>query len=505
MSDLRKSAAAFLLLAAATVPAVAAAPAPDTPEIVELHSDASPLVSIRLQFDAGSIYDPAGKEGLAALTGLMIAESGTQKRSYSDLLEALFPMAASIGLNTDREVTVIDGTVHRDQLDAYTALLEEALLRPAFAESDFQRNKEQLLAYLTNALRSGSDELLGLEALQDKIYAGHPYGHPPQGTVESLQRLTLDDVKAFYKQRYTRGGLMLGLAGGYPQGPKGYLDRLKKDLAALPAGQKGRLELPAPAAISGRDLTVIDKETASVGISFGMPLPINRSNPDYFPLMVANSYLGEHRTFYGKLMTELRGNRGLNYGDYSYIEYWYSPPRTDYPTPNVPRRQQYFSVWIRPVVPTDAQFALRAALYQVRKLHDEGMTKADFEATRNLLINYSKLWAQSLDQRLGFLMDSKVYGMPPYIEEIEKRLKSMTVEQVNAAAKKYLDPSNLAVVIVTAKGQQLADTLKQDAPSPKTYNTQVAPAVLEADKTIQSLKVQPAKTEVVPVAQVFQK
>jgi zinc protease len=503
MSNLRRTAAALLL---AVLPvATATAPAWAAPELVELHSDASPLVSIRLQFDAGSIYDPPGKEGLAALTGLMVAESGTQKRSYGDLLEALFPMAASIGLNTDREVTVIDGTVHRDQLDAYTALLEEALLQPAFAESDFQRNKEQLVAYLTNTLRTGSDELLGLEFLQDKIYAGHPYGHSPAGTVESLQRLTLDDVKAFYKQRFTQGGLMLGLAGGYPTGPKGYADRLKKDLAALPAGQKGRLELPAPPAISGRDLTVIDKETASVGINFGMPLAVNRSNPDYFPLMVANSYLGEHRTFYGKLMNELRGNRGLNYGDYSYIEYWYSPPRTDYPTPNVPRRQQYFSVWIRPVVPADAQFALRAGLYQVQKLHDEGMTKADFEATRNLLINYSKLWAQSLDERLGFLMDSKFYGMPPYIEEIESRLKSMTVEQVNAAARKYLDPANLAVVVVTAGGQQLADTLKKDAPSPKTYNTQAAPAVLEADKTIQSLKVQPAKIEVVPIAQVFQK
>jgi zinc protease len=499
MSDLRRFAAALLLLTAAAVPAWAA---PETPEIVELHSDASPLVSIRLQFDAGSIYDPPGKEGLAALTGLMVAKSGTQKRSYSDLLEALFPMAASIGLNTDREVTIINGTVHRDRLDAYTALLEEALLHPAFTESDFQRNKEQLLAYLTNTLRTGSDELLGLEALQDKIFAGHPYGHPPQGTVESLQRLTLDDAKAFYKQRYTQGSLMLGLAGGYP---KGYVERLKKDLAALPAGQKGRLDLPAVPAVSGRDLTLIDKETASVGINFGRPLPINRSNPDYFPLMVANSYLGEHRTSYGKLMNELRGNRGLNYGDYSYIEYWFTPPGTDYPTPNVPRRQQYFSVWIRPVVPTDAQFALRAGLYEVQKLHDEGMTKADFEATRNLLINYSKLWAQSLDLRLGFLMDSKFYGMPPYIDEIESRLKSMTVEQVNAAVKKYLDPSSLDVIIVTSGGQQLADTLKKDEPSPKTYNTQAAPAVLEADKTIQALKVQPAKIEVVPIAQVFQK
>jgi zinc protease len=507
MSDPRRLAATLLL---ATAPLFAAAPswaqgkpaAPASLEVVELPSKASPLVSVRLQFDAGSIYDPAGKEGLAALTGLMIAQAGTKKRSYSDMLEALYPMAASISLNTDREVTLIAGTVHRDRLDAYTGLLEEALLQPSFSEDDFKRNKEQLLTYLTNSLRAGSDEALGLEALQEAIFAGTPYGHAPAGTVESLQKLTLDDVRSFHKERFTQGSLMLGVAGGYPEG---YIDRLRKDLAALPAGQKGRKELPPLPKTAGRDITLIDKETASVGINLGFALPITRADADYFPLMVANSYLGEHRTFYGRLMNQLRGERGLNYGDYSYIEYWLAPPQTDYPSPNVPRRQQYFSVWIRPVVPADAQFALRAALYEVQRLHDQGMTPAEFEAIRDLLINYSKLWAQTLSDRLGFLMDSKFYGMPYYIDEIEARLKTMTVDQVNAAVKKYLDPASFDAIIVTAKASDLKATLQKDAPSPKTYTSQVPPAVQEADKTIVALPVKPTKIEIIPIDQMFQK
>src|SRR4029078_9851416 len=101
------------------------------------------------------------------------------------------------------------------------------------------------------------------------------------------------------------------------------------------------------------------------------------------------------------------------------------------------------------VAPTDSMFPLRAGLDEVQRLHGQGMTKEDFEATRELLINYSKLWAQSYDERLGFLMDSKYYGMPYYIDEIESRLKTMTVEQVNAAARKYLDPANFEAVLVT--------------------------------------------------------
>ena len=88
--------------------------------------------------------------------------------------------------------------------------------------------------------------------------------------------------------------------------------------------------------------------------------------------MVAGSFLGEHRTMNGRLMQQLREKRGLNYGDYAYIEYWANPPFTSNPTPNVPRREQYFSVWIRPVVPVDAQFALRDALYEVQRLRDQG-------------------------------------------------------------------------------------------------------------------------------------
>ncbi|PYQ60694.1 MAG: hypothetical protein DMF53_16570 [Acidobacteria bacterium] len=204
-------------------------------------------------------------------------------------------------------------------------------------------------------------------------------------------------------------------------------------------------------------------------------------------------------------MNELRGDRGLNYGDYSYIEYLQSPPNVTTPPPNVPRREQYFSVWIRPVVPADAHFALRAGLYEVQRLREKGMTEAEFNLTRDFLLNYSKLFAQSPWDRLGYAMDSKFYGMPYYIDEIQARLPKLTVADVNAAIKKYLSTDNYEAVMVTANAQQLKETLQKDEPSPKTYNSQVDPKVTEADKIIVPLKVAPTKIDVVPVAEVFQK
>lgn len=500
MMDRRRLTVLALALALVSGAGAAAAQSGSAIDVVTLPSE-SPLVAIRLVFAAGSIDDPPGKEGLAALTALMVSQGGTQKRSYSELLDALYPMAASIISNTDREVTLFMGTVHRETLGEYSRLLQEALLQPSFAPADLERNREFLSSYLTNSLRS-SDELLGLELLQDEIFKGHPYGHPAEGTVESLKSITLEDVKGFYREHYTQASLMLGVAGGYPQS---FPAELAKAFAALPAGQKGRRELPPLPKIEGRNVTLVDKETGAVGITLGHPLPIHRGHPDYYPLMVANSYLGEHRSMFGHLMQQLRIRRGLNYGDYSYLEYWYNPPRTDYPTANVPRRQQYFSIWIRPVAPGDAQFALRAALSELRRLHDQGMTKEGFEITRTLLINYSKLWAQSPSDRLGYLMDSKFYGMPFYIDEIDARLKKVTLEEVNAAIKKYLDPDNWDAVIVTNNASALAETLRRDAPSPKTYASPPPEQVPAEDKTIQVLPVKPTKVEIVPVDQVFQK
>jgi zinc protease len=472
------------------------------PEMVVLPSPGSPLVAIRLLFRTGSIDDPAGKEGLAELTSLMVASASTAKRSYSQLLEDLYPLAAEIDGSADREVTVFSGVVARAALDTYTGLLAEALLTPAFSESDFRRNKQQLLSYLTDTLRGASDELLGLEALQLRIFAGHPYGHAPAGTVAGLESITLDDVRQFYRRHYTRANLMIGVAGGYPDG---FPAKLVGDLAGLPAGGGAERSVPPPQPVTGRHVTLIEKDTASVGIHFGLPLPLTRKDPDFYPLLVANSFLGEHRTFNGLLMWELRQVRGLNYGDYSYIEYWDAPTATYHPNPNVPRRQQYFSVWVRPVVPVDAHFALRAALYETRQVQAHGLTREQFELTRDFLVNYSKLWVQDLSSRLGFQMDSRYYGMPYYIDEIQSRLSRLTAEDVNRAAHKYLATDSFEAVLVAPNAAKLAEALRADQPSPKQYASQVPAAVLEADKAISTLAVKPTAIDIVPVAKMFEK
>ena len=178
----------------------------------------SPLISFRLVFNTGAASDPKGKEGLAALTAAMLAQGGSRAMTYEQIVEAMYPMASGFGWQIDKEMTTFSGTTHIDNLEKYYGLISQMLLDPGFRPEDFSRLKADAINFLKVTLRENNDEELGKEYLYNLIYDGHPYEHHNMGTLSSLEKLTVDDVRQFYKDNYTRANLVVGLAGGYPAG-----------------------------------------------------------------------------------------------------------------------------------------------------------------------------------------------------------------------------------------------------------------------------------------------
>src|SRR3989475_10941299 len=170
----------------------------------------SPLVTFRILFMTGSAFDPPGKEGLAALTASMLAQGGTRSMSYDQVVQALYPMASSVNSQVDKEMTVFTGTTHIENLDRYYGLFKDMLLDPGFRPEDFKRLREDAINFLKVSLRESNDEELGKEDLYNVIYAGHPYGHHNAGKITSLEKLTVDDVRNFYRGHYNAANLVLG-------------------------------------------------------------------------------------------------------------------------------------------------------------------------------------------------------------------------------------------------------------------------------------------------------
>jgi zinc protease len=467
-----------------------------------------PQVEVKLLFNAGSANDPAGKEGLAFLSAMMITDAGSKAMRIDEINKALYPMAGNFYSQVDKDMTTMTGSIHKDNWRKFFDIVLPQLLTPGFREDDFQRIKDSQLNALRQDLRNANEEELGKEELMNRIYAGTPYGHTILGTIAGIQSLTLDDVRKFIADNYTRGNLVIGISGDYPSD---LVTTLESELAALPEGSvaagKKALAPIAGRTSTGLDVEIIEKDTRATAISMGMPIPVTREHPEFAALNVARAWLGEHRASTGRLYQRLREIRGLNYGDYAYIEFFTRPGSQFFPSPNVARRAQAFEIWIRPVVPANTQMSIRLALYELDKLIENGMSQADFESTRDYLSKNVYLMTATQDERLGYALDSWWFGLPEYTEYMRAQYAKLTRDDVNAALKKYLSAQNLHVVIVTKDAQGLADLLTKDEPSQIKYDSEKPADIVAEDKVIGAYKlnVKPENVHIVKVDDVFSK
>ena len=254
-------------------------------------------------------------------------------------------------------------------------------------------------------------------------------------------------------------------------------------------------------------MTIVEKQTMPTAVSFGFPIEVNRSHPDWVALWLVRSFLGEHRNSNSFLYQRIREARGMNYGDYAYIEYF---PRGMYrtqPNANLGRSEQIFQVWLRPLrTNKDAHFATRTAMYELEKLIENGLTDEQFEATRAFLSKYAGLLLKGQDRVLGYHMDSDFYGTEGFVELVTSGLDALTTEQVNAVIKKHLQTDDIQFVFITSDGEDMRDRLINDTTSAMEYNSEKPAELLAEDEIIQDypLQLKANNVKVVPIEEVFQ-
>jgi zinc protease len=463
--------------------------------------DKSPVVTMRVVFTTGASVDPGDKPGVAELTAALLAGGGTRDLTYKQIVDQMFPIAASVGNQVDEEMTTFFGATHVDNLDAYYQLLRAMLLDPGWREDDFKRVKDDSLNALRVGLRGNNDEELGKEVLYATLYRGTPYGHYVGGSLSALEKITLDDVKQFYKRHYTQSNLILGIGGGYPPA---FLERMKKDFSALPA-KDGAVVAVKPPEMEHTRALIVEKNTRSVAYSLGFPIDVKRGDPDYPALLVMQSYLGPHRLSNGRLFQRIREQRGINYGDYAYIEYFPHGSNLMEPLANMPRRSQIFQIWIRPAEPPQAAFALRLAVYELNKLVRDGLSQEDFDATRDFVTKYVNVLTKTKRAELGYAIDSLFYGIPDYNSYVKNTVSKLTRDQVNAAIRRHLHADCLQIVAVSANAEELKKQLIGTGPTPIQYNSQKPRDILDEDKVVETFDIglRPQDVEIVPVDSVF--
>jgi zinc protease len=493
-------------------------------DIIELKLAASNKIVFKFMFKNGSITDPKGKEGLTMLTTNLIGDGGTSQYTSTQLKDFLYPMATRVDYSVDKEVTIFTFEVHVDYVNKFYPVMIDLITKPRFDERDFNRIKSNLQNYVEQVIRTSSDEEYSKKALEDLLFRGTNYQHMIFGTVSGIKNVTLADCKQQYGAYFKQDNLIVGVAGNYDAA---LISKLKEDIKKLPVGS---LQLPAPGKANspqGIQVEIIAKQGALGSAIFtGVPLAITRSSDDFAALMLANSWLGEHRKSYSRLYQKIREERSMNYGDYSYIEWYENGGGNMLPVPGVPRTSNYFSIWIRPVqigkglkqqypeladlTIGHAHFALRMAFKELDAMISNGMSKEDFELTKTFLRSYIKLYTQTPERQLGFLMDSKMYGRKNYINEMDALLAKLSLDDVNKAIKKYWTAENMYVTIITdvSEAEPLAKSLEQNLPSPMSYSKSLKEAlpasILKEDDEVANFKLNVKSVKIVDSNTTFQ-
>jgi zinc protease len=442
-------------------------------DVVTLPSS-SPLYAIRIMVRAGSADDAPGREGTANLVAEMLIEGGfgdpkdpVTKEKVAEITRP-WGEAATPSVRVDKQSTTFMMRVPADALPRFIAqVLRPMMNRPLWLPVEIDRLRRETLVEIESNLRLEQQELLGLLTLDNYVLEGTPLQTLSVGTVQGLKAITRKDLEAFYRAHYHRGNIVVGITAGTGAAADSVAAALPAARAQGPmplAAEPGMQKVSAPKQLNGRHMLIVTMPNAiATGIHVGFPYAVTRNHPDYWPLFVANVFFGTHRDEFGRLYQEIRSERGYNYGDYSYVEYLSGRPFSLFPPPNSPRRQQYFSIWVRPVGHQYAHFITKAITAELERFVKHGMTAEELELTkvkgRTLYLNY----AENGERRVGYALDDAFYGMREngYLDQMLRSIDAVTLEQVNTAIKRHLQARNLKYVIVTSDdtGRQLADDI----------------------------------------------
>ena len=385
-----------------------------------------PFVTLQVLIEAGSWRDPPGEEGLASLTakGLLL---GTSTRTATAMQEELDFMGASLSAAARKDYTTLNLQVLKKDLDRGLELLMEVLMQPSFPDDEIQREVEKTLATLQ--AEEDQPEEVAEKAFQHALFPANPYGHPVDGTPESLAKLTRTAVERFYQRYYHPNDVILAVVGDSTA------DELRTKLSArLSAWPMG--EIPAatvdPGFASGPQTITIDRDLAQAHLILGH-IGISRQNPDFEALSVMNYLLGGGG-FASRLMQEIRDKRGLAYSVASFFE------ADKYPGS--------FQIVLQ-TKNASAQEAMALALQQMERLRSVLVSEPELAAAKKALIGSFPRRLATQAQLVSFFTRAEYYGLGlDYPAKYPALITAVTSQDVQRVAQTYLHPQHTIRVIV---------------------------------------------------------
>ena len=388
----------------------------------------SPSVVINGYFDAGALFDPDEKLGLADFVTSALMR-GTKKHKFDEIYNVLESAGAGLGFNTGVHKSGFSGRSLAEDLPLLLSLVSEALTQPNFPKAEMEKLRAQILTGLAISAEDTSD--MASETFDKILYKDHPYSRPDEGTPESIQRISRDDLVKFQRGHYGPRGMVIAIVGAV--GAEEAVGQVKRALGRWQVkGQKEALEIPEVKLLKktvSRHHRIAGKSQSDIVIGTNGP---RRKDPEFMPALLGNNVLGQFGMM-GRIGDAVREKAGLAYYAYSSLNAGIGPGSWEVNAG---------------VNPNNVGKATDLIVDELERFVREGVTESELADSKANFIGRLPLSLESNGGVAGALLNIERHdlGMDYYLRYADL-VNEVTCEDVLNTARKFINPDRLAIAV----------------------------------------------------------
>src|SRR3989338_7474432 len=391
-----------------------------------------PIFNITARIRTGAIYEPQEKAGLASLTGFVMRSGGTVSMPSDKMNEELEFMAVSVETAIDRESGSANLSALKKDIDKSLKIFADVLMNPAFPEDKIRMRKDEVV----ESIRRENDnptQIAPREFRKIMYDSKHPYSRKVEGTLESIEKITRDDMVAFHKKYFHPNNIILGISGDFNK------DEIIKKLNTVFAGwKKEGIQFPEVPKVDSRFEKAVFyayKDINQANVIMGH-LGIHRKSPDYFPVMIMNFILGGG-SFTARIPGRIRSDEGLAYSAYSAFQ--------------TSRDIGVFFVSCQTKLGSTNR-AISIALEELDKIRKMPVDNEELAQAKETFINQFIFKFTTSASIVAQKVDIEYEELPlNYLETYLDNVQAVTQEDVQRVAKEYLHPDEIEILVVGNK------------------------------------------------------
>lgn len=412
--------------------------------LLVIENNKVPAVSVRLVLkNAGAYYD-SNEYGIASITAELLTK-GTKERTATQIAEEVDFYGANLSSGSDWDGSYVSLSVLKKYLNNVTDVLADVVLNPVFSDEEIKRVKEQRIA----SIQQGKDDPFTLsDRLFNKVvFENSPYANPLEGTEESVQRLTREQIVSFYIQHYCPSNLILAFVGAVS--PEEALEIVNKKFGAwerecIKNETLYTVNNAKEKTFKQENVYIADKPDAvQSNLRIGN-VGIARNNPDYIAVIVMNTILGG---FFGsRINLNLREKHGYTYGARSSFNARIFPG--DFSVDTDVRNEV-----------TDSSVTL--IIDELKRIISQEVTDEEIQTVKNYLTGVFPLQLETANAIASRVLNLKLYGLPKnYYNTYISNIQKLTKQDILNAARKYINPDHMYIVL-SGNSKMIKDKMKR--------------------------------------------